>query len=75
MDGVYLDPDGGCAQQPLLLGLRLILIVSQAAQYIVNGGPRFKQELYVGRYSFDRKGGLSYADHLPDISPKVAGPD
>ena len=75
MDGVYLGPDDGCAQQPLLLVLRLILIVSRATQYIVDGGPRFRRELCAGCYSFDRKGCLGYADRLPDIYPEVAGLD
>ena len=45
VDCVYPGPDGGCAQQPLLLVLRLILIFSLVAQYIVNGGLGFKREL------------------------------
>ena len=73
MVGNYLFPDCGCTQQPLLLALRLILIVSRAAQYLVYGGPKFKRELYVGRYSFNRRGGLSSTDHLPNISPEVIG--
>ena len=75
VDGVYPGPDGGCAQQPLLLPFRLILIVSRAAYYIDDGGPRFRQELYVGRYSFDHRSGLSYVDRLLDISPEVANLD
>ena len=75
VDGVYPSPDGGCTQQPLLLALRLILIISRAAQYVVCSGPRFRWELCAGRYSFDSSGGLSFADRLPDISPEVAGPN
>ena len=75
MDGVYPGPDGDCVQQSLLLTLRLILVVSRVAQYIVDGGPRFKQELCVVRYSFDRKGGLSYVDRLSNISPEVVDLD
>ena len=45
VDGVYPGTDGGCAQQPLLLVLRLILIVSRAAQYVVYSGARFRREL------------------------------
>ena len=75
MDGVYPGSDGGCAQQPLLLALKLILIISRAAQCIVDGGSRFRQELCTGRYSFDRRGSLSYADRLLDIPLEVAGSD
>ena len=75
MDCAYLDPDGGCMQHPLLQELRLILIISQATYYIVDGGPRFKRELYANRYSFDRRGVLSYADRFPDIPPEVADLD
>ena len=42
VDRVYPGSDGGCAQQSLLLALRLVLIVSRATQYIVDGGSRFK---------------------------------
>ena len=58
VDCVYPRSDGGCAQHALLLALRLILIVNRAAQYIVDGGPRFRWEVGVGRYSFNRRGGL-----------------
>ena len=75
VDCVYPGPGGGCAQHALLLALRLILIISQVAQYIVDGGSRFKWEVGVGRYSFDRRGGLRYADRLPDIPPEVADPN
>ena len=75
VDGVYPGLDCGCTQQPLLLVLRLILIVSRVAWYVVYGGPRFRQELCAGRYSFDLRGGLSSADHLLNISLEVAGPD
>ena len=59
----------------LLMALRLILIISRAAQFVVDGGPRFRWELYAGRYSFDRRGGLRYADHLLNIPSEVAGPN
>ena len=72
VDGFYSSPEGGCEQQPLHLALRLILIVSRAAQYIVDGGQRNRQELYTDRYSFDRRGDLSYTDRLSDIPPEVA---
>ena len=62
-------------QQPLLLALRLILIVNRAAQYIVDGGSRFRRELCADHYSFDRRGSLNYEDRLPDIPPKVADHD
>ena len=75
MDGVYTGPDCGCTQQPLLLAVRLILIDSRAAQYVVYGGLRFRRELCAGRYSFDCRGGLSFTDRLPDISPEVASLD
>ena len=75
VDGVYPGSNRGCTQQPLLLVLRLILIISWAAQYVVFGGPRFRRELCTGRYSFNRKGDLSSADYLPNISPEVACPD
>ena len=75
VDGVYPASDGGCVQQPLLLALRLILIVIRSAQYVVYGRPRFKREPCVGRYSFNRRGGLSSTDCLPEISLEVAGPD
>ena len=73
VDGVYPSPDCGCTQQPLLLALRLILIVSRATHYVVYDGPRFKRELCIGRYSFNRRGASS--DQNPNISPEVAGPD
>ena len=72
---MFIRAQTGCVQHALLLALRLILIVSQAAQYIVNGGPRFRRELYVGHFSFDSRGSLSYTDRLPDIPPEVADPD
>ena len=75
VDRVYLGPDGGCVQHALLLALRLILIVSRAALYIIDGRPRLSWELYTGYNSFDRRGGLKYADCLPDIPPEVAGLD
>ena len=75
MDGVYPGPDCGCTQQPLLLALRLILIVSRFAQYIVYGGSWFRWELRVGYYSFNCRGSLSSTDRLTDISPEVVGPD
>ena len=75
MDRVYPGPNGGWAQQPLLLALRLILIVSRATQYIVDGWSRFRRELCTDCYSFDRRGGLNYTDRLLDIPPEVAGPD
>ena len=75
MDGVYPGLDCGCTQQPLLLVLRLILIVSRSAQYVVYGGSWFRWELCVDCYSFNRRDGLNSADRLPDISPEVAGPD
>ena len=75
MDRVYPGLDGGCVQQPLLLVLKLILIVNRAAQYIVDGGSRFRRELCAGHYSFNHRGGLSYKDHLPNIPPEVAGLD
>ena len=75
VDGVYPGTDGGCAQQPLLLVLRLILIVSRAAQYVVYSGARFRRELCAGCYSFYRRGGLNSTNRLPDISPKVANPN
>ena len=75
VDGVYPGPNYGCTQHPFLLALRLILIVNRAAQDVVYDGPRFRRELCIGRYSFNRRGGLSSTDCLPDISHKVAGPD
>ena len=75
MDGVYLGPYGACVQQPFLLALRLILIVNRTAQYVVDGEPRFSQELCSDSYSFNRRGGLYYTDCLPNISSKVAGFD
>ena len=73
--GVYLGPDCGRTQQPLLLALRLILIVNRAAQYVVYGGPRFRRELCTGRYSFNRRGGLNSVDRLPNISPEMTDLD
>ena len=75
MDHVYPGSDGGCVQHALLLMLRPILIVNRVAQYIVDGGPRFRWELCVSRYSFDRRGGLRYEDRLPDIPLEVVDPD
>ena len=75
VDHVYPGPDGGCAQYALLLALRLILIVSRVAQYIVDGGLRLRWELCTSRYSLDCRGCLRYADRLPDIPPEVAYPD
>ena len=75
MDCVYPSLDSGCAQHALLLVLRLKLIVSQAAQYIVDGGLRFKWELCTGRYSFYRRGSLRYVNQLPDIPPEVVCPN
>ena len=75
MDCVYSSPDGGYAQHALLLALRLILIVSQASQYIIDDEPRLRWEFCVGCYSLDRRDGLRYADRLPDIPPEVAYPD
>ena len=57
------------------LALRLILVVSRAAQYIVDGGLRFRWEVGPDRYSFDRGGYLRYAYYLPDIPPELVGPD
>ena len=75
VDGIH--PGSGCghSQQPSLLALRLILVVNQATHYVVYGGPRFKRELCAGRYSFNRRGGLSSSGRLPNISPEVADPD
>ena len=42
VDSVYPGQNGVCAQQPLLMALRLILIIGRAAKYIIDGGPRFK---------------------------------
>ena len=42
MDRVYPGQDSDCLQHALLLALRLILIVSRATQYIVDGGPRLR---------------------------------
>ena len=58
VDHVYPGPDGGYTQHALLLAVRLVLIVSRAAQYIVDGGSRFRWEVGAGRYSFDCRGGL-----------------
>ena len=74
-DGVHLGSGYGRSQQPPLLVLRLILIINRAAQYVVYGGPRFRQKLCTGRYSFNRKGSFSSADRLPNIYPEVADPD
>ena len=62
-------------QHTFLLELILILIVSQAAQYIVDGGPRLRWEFCAGRYSLDRRGDLRYADRLLNIPLEVACPD
>ena len=75
VDVVYPIPDGDFSQQPLLLALRPLLIVSQATQYVVYGWPRFRRELCTGRYSFDRRGDLNSADRLLDISLEVDDPD
>ena len=75
VDRVYPGPNGGCAQHALLMVLRLILIVSRAAQYIVDGRLRFRWELYTDRYSFGRRDDLRYAGCLLDIPPEVADPD
>ena len=45
VDGVYPSPDCGYTEHSPLLALRLILIVSQVAQYVVYGRPRFRREL------------------------------
>ena len=68
VDGVYPGLDCGSTQHSPLLALRLILIVSRVAQYVVYGGPRFRRELCSGRYFFNRRGGLSSMGRLSDIS-------
>ena len=75
VDHVYPGLDHGGAQHALLLALRLILIVNRATPYIVDGGLRLRWVLCADCYSFDRKGGLRYADCLPNITPKVADPN
>ena len=75
VDGVYLGPNCGCTQQPLLLALRLIMIVIWAARYVIYAGPWFRRELRTGCYSFNRRGSLSSAGRLPNISPEMADPD
>ena len=75
VDRVYQGPDDGCAQHALLLALRLILIVSRAAQYMVDGGLRFRRELCDDNYSFDRMGSLSYVYRLPNIPSEVVDLD
>ena len=75
VDRVYSSLDGGCAQHSLLMALKLILIVSRASQYIVDGRLRFRWELYTDRYSFGHRGDLRYAGCLLDIPPEVADPD
>ena len=75
MDGVHSISDCGRSQQPSLLALRLILIVNWATQYVVYGGPRLRQKLYAGHYSFNRRGGFSSVDRLLNISPEVADPN
>ena len=75
VDGIYPGSSYGRSQQPLLLALRLILVVDRAADYVIYGRPRFKQELCACHYSFNRESGLNSVDRLPNISPKVAGPD
>ena len=75
VDGIHSGSSCGRSQQPPFLALRLILVVNRAAQYVFYGGPRFRWELCVGHYSFNRGGGLSSADRFPNISPKVDGPD
>ena len=75
VDDVYWGPDCGCTQHPLLLALRLILIVSRAAQYVVYGGSRFRRELCTGIHSFNRRGSLSSIGRLPNISSEVVGLD
>ena len=66
---------GGYAQHALLLVLRLILIVSWATQYIVDGGSRLRWEFCAGHYSLDRRCRLRYAVRLLDIPSEVACPD
>ena len=75
VDGVQQGSSCGRSQQPPLLALRLILIVNWATSYVVYGGSRFRREFCPGRYSFNRGGGLSSANRLPNISLEVAGPN
>ena len=75
MNGVHLGSGYGRSQQPPLLTFRLILVINRAAQYVVYGGPRFRQELCAGHYSFNYGGGLSSTGRLPSISLEVAGPN
>ena len=75
VDGIHLGSSCGRLQQPPLLALKLILVVNRAVQYVVYGGSRFRRELCVGRYSFNRRSDLSSVDRLPNISPEVASPD
>ena len=75
VDRVYQGPDDGYKQHALLLALILILIVSRAAQYMVDGGLRFRRELWDDNYSFNRRGNLSYVDRLPNIPYEVVGLD
>ena len=72
MDGIHPGSSGGFSKQLPLLELRLILVISRAAQCVVYGGPGFKWELRADCYSFNCRGGLSSADYLPNISPQVA---
>ena len=72
MDGIHSGLGCGRSQQPPILAFRLILVVNWVAQYVAYGGSRFKRELCAGRYSFNRGGGLSFANRLPNISPEVA---
>ena len=65
VDGAYPGPDCGYTQQPLLLVLRLIRIFNRAAKYVVYSGPRLKQGLRAGHYSFNHGGDLSFTDRLP----------
>ena len=57
------------------LALRLVLVVDLATQYVIYGQPGFKRELCAGRYFSTAGGGLSSANHLPNISLKVADLD
>ena len=75
VDGIYPGSGDGHLQQPPLLTLGLILVIDQAAQYVIYDGPRFRRELHVGCYSFNCRGGFSSTDYLPNISSKVAGSD
>ena len=45
------------------------------AQYVVYGESRFRRKLCAGCYSYNRGGGLSSADRLPNVTPEVANPD